>query len=294
MGRHLLIVLSGVLCVALAEPAFAATHANPATWTVEGPNGGGRLFILSSVHALPDGDTWSNGAIDAAAARADTYVFETATDDSSIADTSRYIVDHGFLPEGQSLTERLSASARKDYLAACATAGMQPKVLDNKRLWLAAVLLTTGYMDRRGVTAANTPEDYYNASGPLTGKSVRYLDSNDTQLEFLSRLDDTMGFSGFSAMLGDFAGQPAREDALIAAWSAGDTTRLTTMIDEAFRPDPAGALIFAQHNREWTRSLEDLVKSGHDAFVVVGVAHLVGANGVPNLLRADGYRVEGP
>jgi uncharacterized protein YbaP (TraB family) len=95
-------------------------------------------------------------------------------------------------------------------------------------------------------------------------------------------------------MLGDFPGQPAREDALIAAWSAGDLPRLTAFIDAAFKPDPEGARLFAEHNRVWTTQLESLLNSGGNYFVVVGVAHLVGPSGVPSLLRADGYKVDGP
>ena len=32
----------------------------------------------------------------------------------------------------------------------------------------------------------------------------------------------------------------------------------------------------------------------HTFFITVGAAHLVGKTGVPNLLRAAGYKVEGP
>jgi uncharacterized protein YbaP (TraB family) len=273
---------------ALAEPV--AVH--PAYWTVQGKRGS--LFILSSVHALPKNITWGNPDIDAAAARSDTYIFEAASDKKAEDDATKFVIERGFLPPGETLEGKLSPVARKDYIAACALAGMQTDALEHKRLWVAAVLLTVKYMNKRGLTADNTPDEIYLADAQKTGRPVRFLDTTWEQMLFLARYDESIGVEGFSTMLGDFTKQPEREDALIAAWSAGDTAKLASLIDEAFKPDPDGARIFARHNREWALQLEDLLESGHNYFVVVGVAHLVGSQGVPALLRADGYTVVGP
>jgi len=266
--------------------------AHPAYWTVQGKSGS--AFILSSVHVLQPNVEWKDPAIDAAAERADTYVFEVPNGKEEDDATLRFVIEHGRLPKGQTLQALLSPSAQKDYAAACTLAGVQTNSLQKARPWLAAVLLTLNYMSQRHLNSANTPDDAYYAAGMRGNKKLVYLDTTREQLEFVARYDEIEGISGFSAMLGDFANQPKHIDNLIATWSAGDTAKMAKLIDAMFRDDPGGAKIFMEHNKDWAKQLERLLDAGGDYFVVVGVAHLVGPGGVPAMLRADGYSVQGP
>ncbi len=292
MGRFLAFAFAAIFALSGAQASAASLIAHPAYWTVHGKKGS--LFILSSIHALPKNVSWTNPDIEAALARSDAFVFEAANDKKAQEDATKFVIERGFLPPGENLEDKLSPVARKDYMAACALAGMETAVLDKRRLWVAAVLLTVKYMDKRGLTSENTPDEIYLDIAEKAGRPVRYLDTTWEQMIFLSRYDETMGIDGFSTMLGDFTKQPEREDALITAWSQGDTAKLANLIADAFKSDPEGARIFARHDREWAMQLEDLLESGRNYFVVVGVAHLVGPNGVPALLRADGYSIDGP
>ncbi len=40
--------------------------------------------------------------------------------------------------------------------------------------------------------------------------------------------------------------------------------------------------------------IEKMLNEKRTFFITVGAAHLVGPNGVPNLLREAGYKVDGP
>jgi uncharacterized protein YbaP (TraB family) len=237
---------------------------------------------------------WRDPVIDAAAERADTYVFEVPNGKKEDDDTLRFVIERGRLPKGQTLQALLSPAARKDYAAACTLAGMQTTSLARARPWLAAVLLTVNYMSQRHLNSANTPDDAYYAGAMRDNKRLVFLDTTREQLEFVARYDETAGVSGFSAMLGDFVNQPERIDNLITTWSTGNTTKMAKLIDDMFRDDPEGAKIFMEHNKDWAKQLERLLDAGGTYFVVVGIAHLVGPGGVPAMLRADGYIVQGP
>jgi uncharacterized protein YbaP (TraB family) len=285
----------GLIWLTSASPAVAddsPSGPGPAFWTVHGPTG--TAYILGSVHALPPGVTWRSKQIDAAAKASDTYIFEVPNGLADEAEATRFIRARGVLSEGKTLHEMLSPVAQKDYVAACALAGMNATSIDDKKPWLAAVVLTVSYMNQRQLTFMNTPDEDYLKTALRYGKTLRYFDTTREQLEFLARFDDTMGVAGFSTMLGDFTKQPEREDALISAWRSGDTTRMAGLIADSFKTDVAGARLLADHNLSWTRQLEALLDTGRTYFVVVGVAHLVGPSGMPSMLRADGYTVEGP
>jgi uncharacterized protein YbaP (TraB family) len=294
MGRWLLIpVLAGAMfCAPARADDTTPAAAHPAFWTVHGKSG--TAYILSSVHVLPRTIAWHTPAIDDAAKSSSTFLFEVPSGQDDEADATRFIVARGRLPEGERLSSLLSPAAQKDYAAACALAGMQTTALDDKRPWVAAVVLTVSYMYQRHLDSSDSPDSQMLSDAARSDKTIRYFDTTDEQLEFLARFDTTKGLAGFSALVGDFPSQPEREDALIRAWSAGDTATLAKLLDTSFESDPEGRKLIDARNRLWADRLEDLLEEGRTYFVTVGVAHLVGPNGLPALLRSDGYAVDGP
>lgn len=284
--------LAAVLCVP-SVTASADVEAHPAFWVIHGKSGG-TAYVLSSVHVLPAGVDWHDREIDAAIKDSDTFVFEVPETAADENEATRFIVARGLLPEGQTLKSLLSPAAQKDYAQACSLAGLKTECLSDKRPWLAAVVLTVSYMNQRNLVAENTPDEQLMRFAVKYGKDIRYFDTTEQQLEILAQFDRTMGVGGFSTLLGDFQNQPQREDALLAAWRAGDTDTLNHLIDTSFAADPEARKLVDAHSRIWAAKLEDLLSTSRTYFVTVGVAHLVGPAGVPALLRADGYKVDGP
>jgi hypothetical protein len=52
------------------------------------------------------------------------------------------------------------------------------------------------------------------------------------------------------------------------------------------------AALITNRNQAWIPKLESLIRGKDDALVVVGAGHLVGKEGVVELLRAKGYTIE--
>jgi uncharacterized protein YbaP (TraB family) len=49
-----------------------------------------------------------------------------------------------------------------------------------------------------------------------------------------------------------------------------------------------------ERNQDWARQIQGMLDEKRTFFVTVGIAHLVGPQGVPALLRAKGITVDGP
>nr|QQZ52139.1 TraB/GumN family protein [Phenylobacterium glaciei] len=89
---------------------------------------------------------------------------------------------------------------------------------------------------------------------------------------------------------------PDAYDRLIASWMAADTAALEK---DALTPlKTASPVLYARlvsdRNAAWTKVLDERLKGHGHTVVVVGVGHLLTADGVPARLRALGYSVEGP
>jgi len=275
----------------LCAPAHAEV-AHPPLWTVHGAKG--TVYLLSSLHLLPPRVDWHNTQIDTAMRSADSFVFEVPTGASERDEETKFILDNGLLPAGHKLHEELSDDARRDFHRALDLAGMDERNLDQKQPWLVEVVLTVQSMYRRNYSAEHTPEEEAFALASSTGKDIRYLDTTLQQLEFLQGADRSTGFERFSAVLADFPNQPGRESKFVDAWVSGDVGASAALISAGLRELPDEQTLLNERNRDWAQQIQGMLGEKRTFFVTVGIAHLVGPQGVPALLRAKGITVDGP
>jgi uncharacterized protein YbaP (TraB family) len=81
-------------------------------------------------------------------------------------------------------------------------------------------------------------------------------------------------------------------DRLILAWRTGDIAYLEDKLlaDIANYPELYQTIV-VDRNRNWTNTIDKLLGEDEDYLVIVGALHLIGEDGVPELLRSRGFRV---
>lgn len=287
--RRILLICAAVLGLTASA---VAQDAHPALWTVHGPKG--TVYLVASLHLLPPDLQWRRPEIDAAMSRADSFVFEVPTGPSEHAEETQFIFDNGLLPTGDKLSAHLDEDGKRDFRRALHLAGMDQRNIDQKQPWLAEVVLTVQAMYRRKYTAAHTPEGEAHAFALTNGKEIRYLDTTRQQLEFLAGADRSQGVDQFRTILADFPNQPAREQRFVEAWATADLGLSASLITAGLRDLPDEQKLLDERNRDWAGQIQGMLQEGRTFFVAVGMAHLVGPQGVPALLRARGLIVEGP
>jgi uncharacterized protein len=282
---------------ALADAAPARPDvipAHPVVWHIKGPHGG-QATLFGSLHMLPANTEWLTPDISHAIAHTDVFVFEVATDNSSRATLNSLIDAHGKLPDGESLRAMLPPESQSDYDAAIATAHLSPGITDHERPWLVSLQLTLAdsmnksYFPDAGV-------DYVLMSwANQHNRTVRYLETIDQQFQMLVPADNNMRLDLFESGL-KRVGQTQNElDPLISAWCQGDEQKLGALMDVSFASDPeAKKTLVTDRNKKWAAQIEKMLGEYRSYFITVGAAHLAGPDGVPALLRADGYEVDGP
>lgn len=284
--------LSALLAaLVLAIPA-QAQEAHPAIWTVHGVRG--TVYLVSSLHLLPPDVGWRSAEIDKAMADSDSFVFEVPTGATEQEEESRFIFDNGLLPPGEKLSAKLTDDGRRDFQRALDMAGMQQASLDQKQPWLAEVVLTVQAMYRRNYSARHTPEGDAHDFAARNGREIRYFDSTRQQLEFLAGANPDGNIDQFRAVLADFPNQAGREAKFVEAWASGDTTTSAALIAAGLRDLPDEQDRLNARNRDWAGQIGRMLDEKRTFFVAVGIAHLVGSDGVPALLRAKGIAVDGP
>ena len=79
---------------------------------------------------------------------------------------------------------------------------------------------------------------------------------------------------------------------LARAWKAGDAPAIEQIVLRDLKSEPQMyQRLLVDRNRTWLPKIELLFARPKPAFVVVGAAHLVGGDGLLQMLRAKGYTV---
>ena len=83
---------------------------------------------------------------------------------------------------------------------------------------------------------------------------------------------------------------------MMSAWRDGDEESLSRLLTREFTADerllPVYQKVILDRNHSMAQWLDTRMSSGGDVFAVIGAGHVVGAEGLPALMRARGYRVE--
>jgi uncharacterized protein YbaP (TraB family) len=295
MSRKLSGIVAFLALFLLALRAMAdVVPAHPAMWHIKGPHGG-QATLFGSLHVLPANMGWVTTDILHAIAHTDVFVFEAATDTPSRAALDNLIETHGKLPEGLSLRALLPPDSQSDYDAAIAAAHLSRDITDHEQPWLVALQLTLAdSMNNNYFPDAGA--DYVLMSwANQHDRSIRYLETIDQQFQMLAPTDNDLRLGEFESGLKQVGQEQNELDPLIAAWSRGDVEKLGALMDVSFadRPETKKILI-TERNLKWAKQIEEMLAEDRSFFITVGAAHLTGSDGVPALLRADGYTVDGP
>ena len=82
-------------------------------------------------------------------------------------------------------------------------------------------------------------------------------------------------------------------DDMVRAWRDGDVVAAEKLFLGSMTEFPQlQEKLLDERNRNWLPQIEKFIDSGEDTLVVVGAAHLVGKNGIIELLKSRGYRLE--
>ena len=259
----------------------------PALWLVEGP-GGQRAWLFGTIHALPQPVDWHSPKVDAALAGSDRLLLEVAKldDDAGTAQAFAGLAESpGLLP----LSQRVPGNLRDELGAALKQDGFAPGALDRYETWAAALML------QNAALAAGKSDSGNGIDRALLrsySKPVDEFEGAAAQLAIFDQLPEPAQRALLAAVLDGPGDELTEMRKLEQAWATGDLAMVNAATSADFLRNPElRAALLVSRNRAWVAKLTGLLLRGAQPFVAVGLAHLVGADGLPALLSAQGYTV---
>lgn len=284
-------VLGGTLSFADPPPTPMPNQAHPSLWTVHGKKS--TVYLFGSVHLLPPSLSWRDARIDKTIRSADVFVFETALDSDA---AKRYFAQNGSLPAGQSLNAMLPGASKDDLAADMASVRLDEQKFDGRRPWVVAIVLETVRATEMGASPTSGVDFTIISEAEARGKPIRYLETFEQQMALLAPSDPKLELATFEAFLKDFRSEGREFPEIVKAWSAGDQEKLARLTTESMASDPATKKrLVDDRNEAWLAPITHMLDEEQGTVLVtVGALHMVGPLGLPALLRARGYRVDGP
>jgi uncharacterized protein YbaP (TraB family) len=285
----LLIAGSARAAAPAPRPRFGVNAAKHMLFRVRGPNGA-TVYLLGSVHLLSPESSTLPPEVDAAFAQAKSVGFETNID--TLQMRAMELMTRAQYSNGATLRGSVSAATVAHADSLVKSYGMSLDQLNGFKPWFVSMLLSQLVLRKMDFRPELGVDMQLHMKAKSASKPVFGLESTDFQLG----LFDSMSPQDQEKMLKELVAPDSAAKQLTAirdAWSAGNGAALDSLLNNGMKDSPGVfAALITNRNRSWIPKLESLIRGKDDALVVVGAAHLVGKDGVVELLRAKGYTIE--
>lgn len=261
---------------------------SPLMYRVTDPDS--EVILFGTFHILPEGMDWKSDELEAAIARAEEVWYELPAGSENDPAAQQLSMQYGM--SDVPLTSRLTSGQRRKLEKGLEEAGLPLAAFEPMQPWLAAVSIPLFQMMQAGYSPEQGAEMQLQQ---LTGdKGQRAFETIEQQLRFFADMPEERQIDYLMQSVEDAGENLAMTDRLAKAWAEGDYDFIETrMIAEMKSETPElYDVLLVQRNRDWVQQLDAELKGAGVDFVAVGAGHLVGPDGVPELLEDLGYDVE--
>ena len=281
-----------VLALLLAgSPAFAAENGHPLSmWQIDGVSNS--IYLLGSIHMLREKDHPIPSAIYDAYSQAEALIMEIDMDDIDPVADQALATDLGLIQDGRALADLMGPELYAEAESLAEALQIPLRLLDKSEPWYAAINVEMMMLMRIGFNPTHGIEFHLAEIASRDNKEIFGLETTRQQLEILDSLSLPSQRELLIQTLSDSAELSEAMDDMVNAWRYGDIEFLeNSLLADMQEFDELHQAIVVNRNRNWVVRIEELLREKDDYLIVVGALHLVGDQGVPNLLSQRGYTV---
>ena len=180
-------------------------------------------------------------------------------------------------------------TALSDYAA---SKNMSMMVFDKFKPGLLITTLQILEVQSMGFTPQGV-DTYFTTRAIGDAKSLGQLEAVQEQIEFIAAMGKGNESEFVLLSLRDLDQTRELMDDMVQAWRVGNNARLEKLFVEDMRsetPELYDSLLL-QRNLMWIPLIDQMLDDGDTEFVLVGAAHLVGEDGLLELLANKGYEI---
>ncbi len=266
-----------------------ARPVRPALWKVSDADT--VIYLFGTIHLLPRDLVWESPKITAAIRASQGLVLETVLDRDP-QKTGAIMAQLGMSKGLPPLLDRVPANKRAALQRVISKSGVPVAVLDQFETWAAALTLASSGMRDLPVSPEYGSEAVLSKQFAAAQKPVIGLETPAQQLGYFDSLPEAAQRKFLVSIADDDSNAKAEFDAMIAAWGAGDVSKIALTFDDELKLSPElTETLLKQRNRNWAAWIAGRMAQPGTIFLAVGAGHLAGSGAVTELLARRGFSV---
>jgi uncharacterized protein YbaP (TraB family) len=251
------------------------------------------LYLGGTVHVLAEKDLPFPKAFDDAFERSSSVVLETdmgALEDPQVQVRLMSLLSY---QDGQLLNELISPELYAGLNQYLDQRGMLPNMFIAMKPAGVMMIMLAVEFQRLGISQAGADSVYYRKA-INQGKATVALESIEAHLGFIQKMGEGNEEQFLRQTLNDVEKTEAMMASIVLHWKSGDTGSLEKLVVDDMRlnyPNMYQSLL-VERNKRWLPQIEQMLLTDEVEFVLVGAAHVIGADGLLKSLVELGYKVE--
>lgn len=290
----MLIRLLVLLLLATAAGPALAEPPRPLLWKLSDDDN--TVYLLGSFHLLKPGDYPLAPAAEAAFEDADRVVFELSPQEMSDPATGQLMAQAARREDGQTLQASLPQATWEQLAQYAASRGIALANVQAYDTWFMGLLISINEMQRAGLDTSLGLDKHFADRALAAGKATEALETAAQQFALFDAMSPKEQLQQLQEALDEIDALAQEIERMHALWRAGDDEGLYAMAGAEMKRDYPALYqrINVDRNRAWLPRVRALLDEpgDEDALVVVGALHLLGEDGLVEMLRAAGYTVE--
>ena len=276
----------------VSEQGLPGTRGNGWLWRAEKADRS--IYLTGSIHYGNEDLYPLPGAVMEAFELSAVLMVEADITDRDLA--KGLLLSKGTFQDGSTLEQRLDPAIWAEVQATANAVNFPINALVGQKPWLASITLSGFAVANAGFSLDLGVDRYFLNLASEGGKQVVELEGLEYQIDLMDGLPrQTQEFLLRQAIQEINAG-PDQARQLVNVWKEGNIAALETLVEKEFdsndKAQRLAELLLARRNRTMAERIDSTAVDAGNYFVVVGAAHMVGENNLPDRLRQRGFSVE--
>ena len=274
----------------LAQAPRASVATRHSLWKIEGTKS--TVYLMGSVHVLKPENYPLPAPLESAFTNSQIAVFETDMGEMEKSETQTKLLSKAQLPAGETLADQLSPEVYAQFTKHLETAGLPAMMFTQLKPSMAAIMVLVLELQKMGLNPEQGMDKHFFTLAKEQGKQIVGLESLDFQIGLITDFTKAEGEALMRSTLKDLDQFKSKIGDLLKAWETGDSERLQKLLNEFVEEEPAlYKRLLTDRNKSWIPKIEEFSKGDKNTIVIVGAGHLVGKEGVVELLKKKGLKV---
>lgn len=269
-------------------------------WEVE--NGTSKMYLLGSVHLMPESSYPLDQLIEDSFANSDILVIEADPTSVDPEQIQKMIVEKAMYPEGESLQSSISPELYDKVSAIFTKNNVPMQQINVYKPWFVSLNLAAISMQLNDMKAGIGIDVHFIEKAKEKEMNIMELESATFQMNLITSFADKEQIEYLEYSVDDFYTSNDLIKTMLEAWENGDSELMlkSTKLEMLKSSDELPGMgklykkMFSDRDKNIVEKLEGFLKdtSKQTYFVIVGSGHLIGDDGLLKLLEEKGYKTK--